>query len=128
MTVYEFMKMSDEDYDVADNTFDASVTICMPYDDDDDAYSKFIIELTKKVQVVSHGTVQGYGYVVADWTKLINDNWSKFKRLTKKYWKHDYEDDDDFRYEWINELHYYCAGYTYDEMYEELYKAVKSMV
>jgi len=125
MKLYEFMKMSECDYDTYDVDFDAVVTVCLPEEDDDlDAYGKFCFEIIKKVDVVK---VTDTGLVV-DWSGLIKRNIEQLREFTDEYWYNNYADDDDeFIYQWINEIHAYLAGYVNEDMYEKLVELVESL-
>ena len=126
MKLYELLKMSESDYDVYDTEYDASVTVCFIEEDNKmDDYDKFCVGITKKVEVVK--IVQD-SHLVADWSKLIRDNMEKFKEFTEKNWKYKYRDDEDeFMYQWINEIHLYMAGYVPDSFYSELVEFVESL-
>ena len=63
--------------------------------------------------------------LIVKWTELIQNNMEKFKAFTKENWSNQYEDDEDeFIYQWINEIHYYLAGYVNEDFYDELVKLV----
>lgn len=123
MTLYEYLKMSEGDFDTYDTDYDAVVTVCY-IEEEDDEYDKFCNGIIKKVNVVH---VDRH-YLTVDWTEMIQRNIDKFKAFTKEHWKKScqYEDDiDEFIYQWINEIHYYMAGYTDEDTYLELNKLVK---
>ncbi len=43
------------------------------------------------------------------------------KEFTKEYWNYTYENvEDEFIYQWINELHAYSAGYTSENVYKSI--------
>lgn len=125
MTLYEYLKMSENDFDTYDIDYDAVVTVCYIADEDDE-YDKFCNGIIKKVNVLyidSH-------YLTVDWCKLIERNMDKFKAFTKENWRENcqYEDDvDEFIYQWINEIHYYMAGYVDEGFYNELNMLVDSL-
>ena len=123
MTLYEFMKMSECDYDTYDVDFDAVVTVCLPEEDDDlDVYGKFCFELIKKVDVVK---VTDTGLIV-DWSGFIKRNIEQLREFADEYWYNNYADDDDeFVYQWINEIHAYLAGYVSEDIYEKLVELVE---
>ena len=125
MTLYEFMKMSECDYDTHDVDFDAVVTVCLPDEDDDlDVYDKFCFEIIKKVDVVK---VTDTGLIV-DWSGFIKRNIEQLREFTDEYWYNNYADDDDeFIYQWINEIHAYLAGYVSEDIYEKLVKLVETL-
>ena len=125
MTLYEFMKMSECDYDTYDVDFDAIVTVCLPDEDDDlDAYGKFCFELIKKVEVLKQ-TDTG---LMVDWSGFIKTNIEQLREFTDEYWYNNYEDDEDeFIYQWINEIHAYLGGYVSEDIYEKLVELVKTL-
>ena len=124
MTLYEYMNQFQGDVDTFDDEYDAIVTVCHIADEDiEDEYDKFCVGIIKKVKVVSCK-----GNVIVNWSAFINANWDKFKDFTEKYWNHKYEDDDDeFVYQWINEIHLYMAGYVSDAMYGTLNKFLETL-
>lgn len=125
MTLYEFMKMSECDYDTYDVDFDAIVTVCLPEEDDYiDVYGKFCFEIIKKVNVVK---VTDDGLVV-DWAGFIKRNIEQLREFTDEYWYNNYDDDEDeFVYQWINEIHAYLAGYVSEDIYEKLVELVETL-
>lgn len=118
MTLYEYLKMSEADFDTYDTVYDAIVTVCYIADEDvADEYDKFCNGIVKMVDVVK---VYGYDLTV-NWSELIKRNLDKFKEFTKKHWKYQYEDDaDEFVYQWINEIHMYMVGYVSMDFYTVL--------
>lgn len=126
MKLYDVMKKSEEDYDTYDTEYDASVTVCYIDDEDEtDNYDRFCNEIIKKVEVTR---IIPNSYLVCDWTKLIRDNMEKFRNFTKEHWKFQYEnDEDEFIYQWINEIHLYMAGYVSEDFYGVLIDFVKTL-
>ena len=126
MKLYELLKMSMEDYDTYDTVFDACVTVCYIGEEDaDDSYDRFCINLMKKVEVVR---IVPSSHLTCEWTKLIRDNMEKFRAFTEEHWRYKYHDDDDeFIYQWINEIHYYLAGYVSEDFYDNLVELVDSL-
>ena len=128
MTLYEYLKMSENDYDTYDTDYDAVVTVCYIADEDEeDEYDKFCNGIIKKVNVIHIDT----HYLTVDWTELIKRNIDKFKAFTKENWYEScqYEDDiDEFIYQWINEIHQYMAGNVSIDFYVELNNLVNSLI
>lgn len=128
MKLYEVMKMSEADYDTYDTEYDADVTVCyIDEEDAEDSYDKFCISIMKKVEVVR---IIPDSHLVCDWTKLIQNNMEKFRAFTAENWQANcqYEDDEDeFIYQWINEIHYYLAGYVSEDFYDTLVVFVDSL-
>jgi hypothetical protein len=119
------MKMAECDYDTYDVDFDAIVTVCLPDEDDNlDAYGKFCFEIIKKVDVVR---VTDNGLIV-DWSRFIKRNIEQLREFTDEYWYNNYADDEDeFIYQWINEIHAYLAGYVSEDFYEKLVELVETL-
>ena len=128
MKLYDFMKITEEDYDTYDTVYDASVTVCYIEEKKaNDSYDKFCIELMKKIELVKGNCNHG---LIVEWTKLITDNMEKFREFTKENWYEDcqFEDDEDeFIYQWINELHGYMAGNVSEYFYETLVEFVETL-
>lgn len=127
MKLYDFLKVSQNDFDTEDTVYCAVVTVC--YIDENEAtdnYDKFCIELMKKVEVER----QVGDALLVKWTELIQNNMEKFKKFTEKNWNENcqYEDsEDEFIYQWIKEIHYYMAGYVSEDFYGELVKFVGTL-
>lgn len=126
MTLYEYTRVNQNDFDCYDTEYDISVTYCfIDAEDEEDVYDKFCNNLIKKVNVVEQTSDCA---VICDWTKLIKDNWNNFKDFTLAHWAFQYEDDDDeFIYQWIREIHYYIAGYVSEDFYTTLVKFVDTL-
>ena len=125
MKLYDFMKLSQVDYDTYDTVYDACVTVCyLDEEDMEDNYDKFCIKLMKMVELEK---VNGDDLLVK-WTELITKNMEKFKAFTEKHWRYNYEDDEDeFIYQWINEFHMYLAGYVSEDFYDTLLEFLESI-
>ena len=127
MKLYDYMKISKEDYDTYDTVYDAGITVCyIEEDGENDYYDKFCIELAKKVEIKE----KNGDSPVVKWTELIQNNMEKFKSFTKEYWYEScqYEDDDDeFIYQWITEIDAYMAGNVSEDFYEILVKFVETL-
>lgn len=123
MTLYEYIQMTECDYDTYDTTYDAEVTVCHIYKENDN-YDKFCNGIIKKVDVVK---IYGDSLTV-NWCELIERNIDKFKWFAREYWAYDYEDDvDEFIYQWISEIHMYMAGYVSEDFYSVLNKFIDSL-
>ena len=123
MTLYEYLKMTECDYDTCDTEYDTGVTVCF-IDEENDDYDKFCNGIIKKVDVVKiNGDI-----LTVNWNELIERNMDRFKKFAKKHWKYQYENDtDEFVYQWINEIHMYMAGYVSEDFYSTLNKFVGSL-
>ena len=127
MKLYDFLKISQNDFDTYDTVYDTGVTVCyIDEEDAEDNYDKFCIELMKKVDVEELND----DILIVKWTELIQNNMEKFKEFTAENWYKNcqYEDDEDeFIYQWINEIHQYMAGYVSENFYDKLVKLVESL-
>lgn len=122
MNLYDLVKLGNME-ETYDDVFDASVTVYMP-DKVEDNYDLFCCEICKRVKPIS---VTGDGTIVVGWSGLILDNMEKFRDFSEKYWKNQYDDDDDFVFEWINEIHMYMAGYVSEDFYGVLVDFVNTL-
>lgn len=119
MKLYDLLKIK-ECIDTYDTEYDAIVTVDLIEDadlnnsfDDFVYYDKFVNYLLHNVEVVDAKND------ICDWTGFIKNNMTALKEFTKEYWNYTYEnDEDEFIYQWINELHAYCAGYTIENVYK----------
>ncbi len=126
MKLYDFLKDAQNDFDTEDTIYCAVVTVCYIEEDEaNDNYEKFCIELMKKVDMEKQ---VGDGLLVK-WTDLIQNNMEKFRVFTAENWYDNcqYEDDDEFIYQWINEIHQYMAGNVAEDFYDELVKLVETL-
>ena len=115
MTVKEYLRMTESDFDFGDTEYDAIVTCCY-IDEINDNYDKFCDILTSKVELV-----RGGDYPVADWSGFINKNLDKFRQFAKEHWICAFEDDEEeLVYQWINEFHAYLAGMVVEKFYDTL--------
>ena len=119
MTIYELIKMSECDYDVYDDVFDAVVTCCdcdgYEHDTDNEYYYKFCNGIMKLTNIVKFND----NSVIADWTGMIKHNKAVLEEFMRKDWAQNYEDEDDFIYEWINEFNGWFAGYVSESTYKD---------
>lgn len=128
MKLYDYIKLTEADYDTCDTVFDAVVTVCYITEKEAEKgnYYKFCVELMKKVDVEKiNGDI-----IIAKWTELIQNNMEKFKKFSAENWYENcqYEDDkDEFIYQWINEVNAYMAGYVSEDFYDKLVDFVKTL-
>lgn len=123
--LYDFIRMSESDYDTCDTEYDAMVTVCY-IDDEEDNYDKFCNNIIKKVNVIK---ING-DCLVVDWCELIKRNIIKFRTFAAKHWHENcqYKDDEEeFIYQWIEEINQYMAGYVSMKFYDILIKFVDSL-
>lgn len=129
MKLYDFVKLTENDYDTYDTVYDAEITVCFIEEDEaeNDNYDKFCIELMKKVDMEKQ---TDDCILVVKWTDLITKNMEKFKEFTKKHWYEtcQYDDDEDeFIYQWLNEINQYMAGYVSEKFYDTLVGFVETL-
>ncbi len=123
--LYDYIAMAENDFDTYDTKFDAGVTVCHIYEENDE-YDKFCNGIIKKVNVVKINS----NTLVVNWSELIERNIIKFRTFAAKYWYENcqYEDDEDeFVYQWINEIQQYMAGYVSMGFYSKLNELVDSL-
>lgn len=125
MTLYEYLKMRENDFDTCDTVFDTGVTVCY-IETEKDEYDRFCNGIIKKVDVIHIDE----DCPAVNWYEMIERNIDKFKAFTKENWYEDcqYEDDiDEFIYQWINEIHQYMAGNVGMDFYSVLNELVDSL-
>ena len=125
MKLYDFMKISMDDWDTYDHDYDCCVTVC--YIDDADAednYDKFCNSIIKKVEV---SRIIPGSHLVCDWSKLVKNNMEKFRAFSMEHWVFEYNDEDEFIYQWIKEIHLYMAGYVSENFYNILIGFVETL-
>ena len=99
MKLYDWLSIDKGSYDCYDTDIDESVTIDW-IDKPKSDYDFFVVGLLKKVDIEQK---TDDCTLVCDWSKLIRENFTKFKRFTKEYWARDYKDEYDFIYQWIRD-------------------------
>lgn len=125
-TLYDFLKITQKDFDTYDTEYDAEVTVCYIADEDaSDEYDKFCINIIKLVNVVRQN---GEYSLIVDWCELIRRNMDMFKSFAEEHWINSYEDDEDeFIYQWIKEINLYLAGYVNESFYGKLNKFLEEL-
>lgn len=126
MTLFEYLNMAQNDFDTYDTKYDAVVTVCHIYEEDEeDEYDKFCNNIIKKVDVVGIHRDS----LTVNWSELIERNMDLFKYFTEEHWYYHYEDDvDEFVYQWINEIHQYIAGNVSEDFYSVLNEFVDGLI
>lgn len=125
MTLYEYLEINECDIDTYDTEYDAEVTVCHIYEENDE-YDKFCNGIIKKVNVVEINN----NSLTVNWSELIKRNIDKFKKFTAEHWYDNcqYEDDiDEFIYQWISEIHQYMVGNVSEDFYSVLNEFVDSL-
>lgn len=126
MTLYEYLKLQQGGWisaDTYDTVFDAVVTIDadIDHENSEDPYDQFVFGILRSVEIAKIGK----DTLVCKWSKFINDNWQLFKAFSREYWNNQYEDDNaEFVYQWIREIHYYLAGYVGNSTYKAFCKDI----
>ena len=124
MNLFDYINASQKDFDVADTVYDTSVTVCH-IQEEECSYDKFCNEIIKKVEVVKQVNDM---ILVANWTDLIKRNLEKFKMFSREHWVYNYEDDEDeFIFQWIEEIHAYMGGYVSEDFYNTLVDFVETL-
>ena len=125
MKLYDYLKLAENDFDTEDTVYCTGVTVCyIEENESNDDYDKFCIELMKKAEVEKVGG----DIILVKWTDLIKKNMDKFRAFTAENWHRQYKnDDDEFICQWINEIHYYMAGYVSEDFYKNLVKLVATL-
>lgn len=117
-TLYDYINMAEKDFDTYDTKYDAVVTVCH-IDEEYDEYDKFCNNIIKKVNVVKINR----DTLTVNWSELIERNIIKFRMFTAEHWYEScqYRDDEDeFVYQWINEIHQYMSGNVSMDFYFKL--------
>ena len=121
MKISEFCKINNySDFDSYDTTYVGVVTVCTSEDmfvnpeDNYDKFCKFVYEQTDYVSGVKKDSI------VCDWGGFVKRYNKVFKALMNDDWQVQYDDEDDFIHEWINEINLYLAGYSSEKYYEKL--------
>lgn len=120
MTLYEFIKMENADFDTYDTVFDASVTVCAPYEYDEgeeqeyyDIFCNFIMQNVEFVEKIDECSC------TCKWYDFINKNIDVFREIADNMWWSSTPDDkDDLIYRWIEEIHLWLAGYVSEHEYK----------
>lgn len=114
-TLYDIVQNSECDYDTYDTVYDAVITVCW-IEKESDYYDKFCNGIIKFVDVIKYGN----DTLTCNWSDMIERNIKVFRDFADKYWGYSYEDDDDeFIYQWLEELDAYMAGYVSEDIYRD---------
>ena len=128
MTLYELVTIAQDDFDTYDTVYDAEVTVCYIPEPFKENYDRFCMEIIKKVEVEKFDVSDASA--VCKWADLVTRNMEKFRAFTKRHWFEDcqYEDDDDeFVYQWITEIHNYTCGMVCENTYGVLVELVSEL-
>ena len=126
MALYEYLKLQQGGWisaDTYDTEYDSIVTIDadIDHENSEDPYDQFTFALLRSVEIDTIGK----DTLTCKWSKFIEDNMEYFKAFTREYWTNQYEDDEEeFIYQWIREIHYYLAGYVGNSTYKAFIKFI----
>ena len=125
-TIKEYFSEGNSDFDSFDVDYGCVVTCVAAYFDapievgtEDEFYNRFYDFVISRVLVVDEDT---YVNVVCDWSRFVYRYYDVFENFMRKNWKNIYNDETIIVSEWIEEIHWYLAGYTSEPMYRELYE------
>lgn len=124
MNLYDWLKEKDNDYDTYDTVYDICVTVCVPYEVEENRmewYDKFCNFILKHVNVDEE--INDFECIV-DWNEFIERYKDIFKMITAESWNY-MPDDEDFNYEWINEIDKLLTGYGSEKTYHYLMDILK---
>ena len=117
MTVLEYLKSTDEDIDVYDDTYDEGCAFCYDSSEPDEPIDFFNLELYKRLNV----THIGYDCICADVCGLVNSHYDELVSILNLDGDHD--ENEEYL---VHFLLYAQAGYTNDRTYESLTNAMKN--
>lgn len=124
MNLYDWLREKDNDYDTYDTVYDICVTVCVPYEVEENRmewYDKFCNFILKHVNVDEE--INDFE-CIADWNDFIERYKDIFKMITAESWNH-MPDDEDFNYEWIKEINNLLTGYGSEKTYRYLMDILK---
>lgn len=115
MTLYELLKIKGDSLDTSDVTYDTTVT-CELIEAEDvlDNYDRFLSYMLNNVKVIDARND------ICDWEGFVKEHKVALTHFAEDNWQNDVpRDEDDFTYNWINELHQYLAGNISEQQYGE---------
>lgn len=120
MTLYEFIKMEQADFDTFDTVFDICVTVCEPYvcvEEEEEYYDKFYDFILKNVDVVEK---TGECTCICKWYDFIKNNIEVFRKAANDMWYEGLvpDNEEDLIYEWIKDMEGWLAGYVSEDSYK----------
>lgn len=130
MTLYDFLKQEDTDFDSYDTVFDIEVTVCVPYHSEDsnyeyyDKFCDFILKCISGVEKISDCECR------ANWYSFVAINLEVFKEIANDMWREGSipDDDDDLIYEWIEEINGWIAGGVSENEYKHFMETYASRI
>lgn len=119
MNLYDFLTKEQGDFDTYDTVFDVCVTVCEPYEYDEDEekefYDVFNDLIMKNVSVIKKISECE---CLCNWSDFILFNKAVFKAAAEELWPYVPKTEDNLVYEWIKEIHAWMAGYTSEKVYK----------
>lgn len=117
MTLYELLQIKEDYIETSDVDYDVLVGTDLVKDEDinenTDNYYKFLNYIAHNVEVTDARND------ICNWSKFILDHKVALAKYAEENWYEVPEDESDFIYNWINELHGYQAGSISEKMYKE---------
>lgn len=108
MKLLDYLRINNSINDFYDVRYCENVTVDYCNDEITDWYSLFCMKLYGKVQITDRDHVM--------WSELIINNQELFEEFSLNNWNCCYQGEE-FICEWLQELHFYCAGLLDDDMY-----------
>lgn len=129
-SIYDFLKITHGSFDLGDNTYDVSVGIDEPDDEDDEAFFKFYKLALQSIPLVNAST--NNHLVVGDFLKFYHDHEAEFNKfmnedtvLLEWYESPDQDDREEFFIEMLVSL---LVGNFSDSDYEKLISLLSGKV
>ena len=117
MTLYELLQIKGDYIETSDVDYDVLVATDLVKDEDmnenTDNYYKFLNYIAHNVEVTDTRND------ICNWSKFVLNHKVALTRFAEENWYEVPEEEDDFVYEWINELHNYQSGNISEKMYKE---------
>lgn len=122
MTLYELLQIKGDYIETSDVDYDVLVATDLIKDEDindnTDNYYKFLNYIAHNVEVIDARND------ICNWSKFVLDHKVALTKFAEENWYEVPEDESDFIYEWINELHGYQSGNISEKMYKEFIDTV----
>lgn len=124
MTLYELLQIKEDYIETSDVDYDVLVGTDLVKDEDinenTDNYYKFLNYIAHNVEVTDARND------ICNWSKFVLDHKVALAKYAEENWYEVPEDESDFIYNWINELHGYQAGSISEKMYKEFIDAMNT--
>lgn len=124
MTLYELLQIKEDYIETSDVDYDVLVGTDLVKDEDinenTDNYFKFLNYIAHNVEVTDARND------ICNWSKFVLDHKVALTKYAEENWYEVPEDESDFIYEWINELHSYQSGNISEKMYKDFIDAMNT--